>query len=183
MMAEKLLTRREAAARLGVHHQTIINWEKGGLVPDVRGRRGVASKFKLSTIQAWRDAHDLEARKELGETSPAAERAGRDRAQRKLLEQTYEVRARHLLPADEVRKVWTAHIAAVRAKILSLPATGSARVHRAGKLGGQRAVSLELKAIAYELLRELSGLADEPPPVEAKPAKSTKRKGAKRAAA
>lgn len=182
-MAEKLLTRKEAAARLGVHPQTILNWEKAGLVPDIRGRRGVASKFKLSTIKAWRDAQDLDARRELGESSPAAERAKRDRAQRKLLEQTYEVRARHLLPADEVRKVWSSHIAAVRSKILALPATATARLHRADKIGGQRGLGLELKTITNELLRELAGLADEPPPVEKPTRAKRSKKGAKRAAA
>ncbi|MDH3727592.1 MAG: hypothetical protein OER77_08685 [Myxococcales bacterium] len=174
-MAEKLLTRAELAQRLGVHRQTIVNWEKAGLVPEVRGRRGVSSKYKLSKVNRWRDEQDRAVRQELGDSSPAAERAKRDRAQRKLLEQTFEVRARRLLPADEVRKVWGAHIAAVRSKILALPAMAAARVHRAGKLGGQRGTSMELKSVAAELLRELAAMADDPPPTVAAPKR--KRRG------
>lgn len=92
----------------------------------------------------------------------AQERARKERAQAELAEQTFQVRARSLLPAEEVARLWGAEVTGVRSVILSSYTTHADRVHRAATLDGLAGVEQALKELAYEVLRELAD-PDRPP--------------------
>jgi phage terminase Nu1 subunit (DNA packaging protein) len=154
----KLVTRREAAAALGVHMDSVFKWERGGLPVVVRGGRGRPSKYDLEAVRAWLAARDQAARKTVeGPLDPVQERAARDHWQAELAEQTHQIRQKSLLPADEVSRAWAAEIAGVRAKLLALPTTFADRIHRAATLHGLAGVEKTLQAAVYDVLRQLAG--------------------------
>lgn len=152
---ERLLTRRELAEQLGVHMQTVTKWEREGLPVAERGRKGKPSLYSEIQARAW-----LQVREDAAQTGQtldlARERANKERWQAALAEQTFQTRARRLLPADEVERVWGATVAAVRAKVLATYTASADRVHRAGTLEGVSGVETALKQIAHEILRELA---------------------------
>jgi P27 family predicted phage terminase small subunit len=152
---DELVTRKELARRLGVHMQTVTKWEREGLPVATRGRRGRASTYSERSTREWLEARESAAQKG-GLVDVARERARKERAQAILAEQTFQTRARELLPAAEVEKAWLAEIQAVRTAILSTYTTQADRVHRAAILHGVVGVERELRDIAHELLRELS---------------------------
>lgn len=152
--SEGHLTRRELATALGVHMMTVTKWERDGLPIAERGRRGKASLYDEAACRAW-----LEAREVAADGAPvdlARERARKERAQALLAEQQYAARGRALLPAEEVEKVWGAHVAAVRAKLLALPLTLADRIHRAGTLHGVAGVEAALEQAVRDVLTELA---------------------------
>lgn len=157
-----LLTRRQLAEVLRngqgepVHMQTITKWEHEGLQPAVRGRRGRPSLYRESDVRAWVAARDAAASNLPGAKDLMAERARKERAQAVLAEQTFQARARVLLPAAEVERLWGAEIQAVRNAIIATYTTQADRLLRAATLEGVGGIEAELKAIAYELLRELA---------------------------
>lgn len=159
--AERPVTRKVLAARLNVHMQTITVWERQGLPIYERGRRGRPSTYLESQVRAWQAARE-QAAKANGHVDVAQERARKERAQAVLAEQTFQARSRQLLPADEVERRWTAEVQATRTKILATYTTQADRVHRAAILEGVPGVERVLKAIAYELLRELSSTDEAP---------------------
>ncbi len=161
--AELLLTRRELAARLHVHMQTISKWEQDGMPIAERGRRGRASRYQQSEIQRWL-THREQAAQKSGLFDVAQERARKERAQAALAEQSYQTRERELLPRSEVEKVWSAEIAAVRTKLLAIPIAFADRVHRASTLDGLVGVERALKDAVYDALRELANPDREPTP-------------------
>jgi hypothetical protein len=118
--------------------------------------------YREADVRAWRDARESAAQKS-GLVDVAQERARKERAQAVLAEQAYQARARELLPAVEVEKAWNAEVQAVRAAILATYTTQADRVHRAAILEGVSGVETELKAMAHDLLRELSAPALEAP--------------------
>lgn len=153
--AEKLLTRPEIAVLLGVNAHTICKWERDGFPIAKRGRRGVASMYRESDGRAW-----LQAREDAARTAKpidvAQERARKERAQAELTEQTFQTRAKNLLPRDEVEAAWGAEQKAVRTKLLALPTAYADRVHRAAVLDGVDGVEDALKEAVYDVLRELA---------------------------
>ncbi len=150
-----LLTRRALAAAFGVHMQTVTKWEQDGLPIAKRGRKGKPSTYRESDVKAWLEAREAAASKS-GMVDVAQERARKENAQAKLAEQTYQVRARTLLPAEEVARLWSAEVTAVRSVILSSYTTHADRVYRAATVDGLAGVELALKDLAYEILRELA---------------------------
>lgn len=158
------LTRRDLAERLGVHMQTVTKWERDGLPIAERGRKGKPSTYREADVRAWLASRE-DAAKKSGMIDVAQERARKERAQAVLAEQSYRARERELLPAAEVEKIWNAEVQAVRTAILATYTTQADRVHRAATLEGVGGVEAELKAIAHELLRELSAPAREVAPV------------------
>lgn len=158
----KLATRREVAETLGVHMQTITGWERQGLPIAKRGGKGVPSKYDLEAVRAWIAARDGAARKAVdGPLDPIQEKAARDHWQAELAEQTYKIRQKTLLPADEVERAWTTEVAAVRAKLLALPTTFSDRIFREGTLHGLAGVERMIQAAVHDVLRQLSGAGTE----------------------
>ncbi len=171
----RLLTRIELAKRLGVYPDTISKWERAGLPVAEPGRRGLASLYELAEVQKWRSDREKTAR-DNGTVDLTREKARRERAQALVAEQTLAIRARELIPREEVAEVWSAEIAAVRSKLLAWPSTLSDRLHRAAELGGLRGIEKEIKAAVDELLLELST----PAPARARRSSKKKKKAAKK---
>lgn len=161
------VTRRALAELLDVHMMAVTKWEQAGMPVLERGRKGKPSRYSVAAVKKW-----LAVREEAAQNGSALdlvqERARKERAQAILAEQTVALRARDLVPRDEVEKAWTAEVAAVRAKLLSWPATISDRLHREATLNGLAGVELVVKDAVEELLLELSA--------PAAPAKRTTRK-------
>lgn len=153
--AGPLLTRRALAAEFGVHMMTVTKWEQDGMPVAQRGRKGKPSTYRAEDVRAWLDARE-EAASKTGLVDVAQERARKENAQAKLAEQTYQVRARTLLPAEEVSRLWSAEVTAVRSVILSSYTTHADRVFRAATVEGLAGVEVALKNLAYEILRELA---------------------------
>jgi len=154
---KKLATRRELAAALDVHMQTITKWERDGLPIAERGSRGRPSRYSLEAVRAWRAAREEAARKVDGPLDPIQEKAARDHWQAELARQTHEIRHKTLLPAADVERAWAAEVAAVRAKLLALPTTYSDRIYRAGTLDGLSGVEKAVQAAVYDVLRQFAG--------------------------
>lgn len=179
-MTKRLVTRRELAEKLAVHMQTVTKWEQAGMPIEEPGRRGRASLYDLAAVQKWRRQREKDAQQN-GTVDLTRERARKERAQALVAEQTLAVRAGELVPRSQVEEVWTAEIAAVRAKLLAWPSTLSDRVSRAGELEGFAGVEKSLAAAVEELLLELSGAKEEssakarPPKRKAKISRKKKR--------
>lgn len=150
-----VVTRVQLAQRLGHHPMTITKWERQGMPIAERGRKGKPSLYREADVRGWLEAREAAA-KTSGLVDVAQERARKERAQAELAEQTYQARARELLPAADVEKAWNAEVQAVRAAILATYTTQADRLHRVAVLDGVAGVEAELKAMAHELLRELS---------------------------
>lgn len=146
------MTRLQLASRLRKDPRTIAKWLEEGLPVARRGRGGRPSLYDAKSVRAWVARRETTANGE----PVARERDRRDRAQALLAEQLHDLRARRLLPVEEVERVWVAEVAAVRAIILASYTTHADRVHRAATLDGLAGVERELKALAYEVLRELA---------------------------
>lgn len=166
--AGQLVTRVELARRLGQHPRTVAKWLEEGLPVKERGRGGRASKFDELEVRVWLEARNRAAAADGGELNWSQERARKEHWQALLAEQQHRMRERELLPAAEVAKVWAGHIAAVRTRLLSWPATLADRVHRAATLAGLPGVERELGAAVREVLLELAGegerATEKPPP-------------------
>lgn len=120
-----------------------------------RGRGGRPSLYDVEKCRAWLKAREAPG---LGETPGGLfkERARRELAQALLAEQTFEMRARLLLPAEEVERTWAAEIRAVRALLLSWKTTLADRFHRAAVLNGVDGVAQEVEAAVREVLTQLA---------------------------
>jgi phage terminase Nu1 subunit (DNA packaging protein) len=138
-----------------LHPQTISKLIEEGLPVAVRGRGGRASRFNVAAVQQF-----MKNRRSAGANGPAVnvahERARKERAQARLAEQVHALRERELLPAQEVEKVWSAHVAAVRAKLLAWPSTLTDRLARAFTLDGIAGLERELNEAVRDVLRELA---------------------------
>lgn len=150
-------TRREVAEALGVHMATVTKWEREGLPIVERGSRGRPSRYDIEAVKAWRAARDEAARRVDGPLDPVQEKAARDHWQAELARQTHQIRHKTLLPAADVERAWAGEVAAVRAKLLSLPTTYSDRIHRAATLHGLSGVEKTLQAAVYDVLRQFAG--------------------------
>lgn len=159
-----LLSRRDLAAKLGVHMISISKWEQQGLPIEVRGSRGRPSLYSLAKVLTWRSERDSRASQGPGNDLQAA-RAQRERWQAALAEQQHALREGELIRADEVARLWAAEAAAVRTIILASYTTHTDRVHRAGAIDGLRGTERALKELAHEVLRELANTDREPAPM------------------
>ena len=137
-----------------------------------RGRRGLGHLYRLDDVQGWLAARaDAKAGPD-GDLDLVQERARRDRAQRHLAEQTRETRAANLVAKDEVIAEWSAHAAAVKAKLSALPALFDL----------DDANRARAAALIREALDELADGNDEPwqaPAAKPKPKRQRKAKSAK----
>jgi phage terminase Nu1 subunit (DNA packaging protein) len=149
------LTRLELAARLGVHPITIAKWQQEGLPIASRGRRGVASRYNEADVRAWLEAREERARQNAPDF--AACRARKELAQAIEAEQRVAMRAKQLIPIEEVDRIWSAQVAAVRSRLLSWPTALADRLHRVAATDGAAGVERVLQDAAYETLRELAG--------------------------
>lgn len=172
----KLVTRRELANLLDVTMSGVAKWEQAGMPVFKPGRKGIPSLYFVTDVKRWLDAREKKAR-ESGTYDVARERARKEKAQAVLAEQTFAIRGGDLVPRDQVEKVWAAEVTAVRAKLLSWPATISDRLYREATLNGLPGVERTIKAAVDELLLELSKPTPKKPrPVKA-PAKKRRKSG------
>lgn len=158
----KPLKRRVLAERLGVHPMTVTKWEQDGLPIAHRGRRGKPSLYDEAACRAW-----LEARETASDGAPvdlARERARKERAQALLTEQTYATRAETLLPAEDVDRLWSTELTAVRAKLLALPQGYADRLARAVTLRGVAGAEAAIKDMVDEALTEFAAGPTARPP-------------------
>lgn len=153
--APGLCTRRQLAELLGQHMQTVTKWEQDGMPITERGRRGKPSLYAVAAVQAWLEAREVAAQTG-GAVDVARQRARKELAQAVLAEQTYQIRAKELLPRQDVEKAWAGEVSAVRTKLLSWSTTIADRVHRAGMLTGVAGVERELRDATEDVLRELA---------------------------
>lgn len=150
------VTRRELAQRIGVVMQTITKWESAGLPVDAPGRKGKPSLYIEADVKKWLASREKDARNN-GTGDVARERARKERAQAILAEQTFEIRAGELVRSSEVEQAWAAEVSAVRAKMLSWPASISDRIHsEALSERGLSGVRKVLEDAVSEALEELS---------------------------
>jgi phage terminase Nu1 subunit (DNA packaging protein) len=164
--AETLLTRRVLAAlpdlpaQAGpVNSGTVSKWERDGMPVAVRGRGGRASLYREADCRAWLVAREAAAKKG-AIVDVARERARKEHWQAVLARQTYRAREKELLPRAEVERAWSALVAAVRAKLLAVPAAHADRVHRAATLEGLPGVERALQEGIRDVLREMAGEGD-----------------------
>jgi phage terminase Nu1 subunit (DNA packaging protein) len=155
MRLPRLLRRRELARIFGVHVDTIAKWERSGLPVAHLGGHGRPSLFRESECRAWVAAR-RQAASQTG-LDIAQERARKERWLGLLAEQAYRARARELLPAADVERVWSVEMAYVRRAVVAAYTRAGERVFRASVQKGVTGVEHELKAVAYALLTELAG--------------------------
>lgn len=177
----ELIDRKELARRMRINIRTVAKWQDEGMPVARRGTGRRSSLFVEAEVRAWRQQLD-EAASVGGEAIDLnAARARKEHWQACLAEQLHAMRARTLLPADEVEKAWTAHVAAARNVLLAAAVSHVDRVHRAGVLEGAVGTERELKAMVHEALRELAGISGtEPPPKSADSEETRPRRRANR---
>lgn len=156
------VTRAQLADRLKVHPMTVTKWEQSGLPVEVRGRKGKPSYYLEAKARAWLLARE-EAAKGSGLVDVARERARKEHAQALEAEQRIAIRAREYLPVVEVERAWAFEVQAVRTAILATYNAEADRVYRRAMTDGPAGVADELKALAYQILRELAGARELPP--------------------
>jgi len=149
-----LVTRVALARLLGVSPMTVSKWIDDAAPVAVRGRAGVPSLYDPVKVRAWKAARDSASAG--GAVGVAAARAAKESAQARLAEQTYEARAGSLLPAEAVAQVWSAHIAAVRTRLVAWPQVLADRLARACAVDGVAGVERELEAAVRAVLAELA---------------------------
>lgn len=160
MARRTTLTRLQLAKAMGCNGRTIAKWLEEGMPVEERGRGGRASRYDERKVRAW-----VAAREKAGGMSEVArERARKERAQAVLAEQLAASRSQDLLPRVDVERVWAAEVAAVRAKLLSWPATLADRLTRVASLEGEVGVERVLDEAVRDALRELAGGGDQVAP-------------------
>lgn len=155
MASKKLVTRRELAQHLNVVMMTVTKWEQAGMPVVEPGRKGKPSLYSEKEVRKWLADREVLAR-DNGKLDVTQERARKERAQAIMAEQTVAIRARDLVPADQAEKAWAAEVSAVRAKLLSWPATISDSLFSAATLNKLQGVERVIKDAVEELLLELS---------------------------
>lgn len=162
-----LLTRLEVAYRLGVNPQTVTKWIEEGLPVAERGKGRRPSRYEESSVRRWVAAREkaIEGQRPGGRAPGGdgdapnliASRARKELAQAIEAEQRVALRAGKLIPVEEVDKLWSGQVAAVRARLLSWPTALSDRLHRVAVTEGPAGVERVLFELTHDALRELAG--------------------------
>lgn len=170
-----LLTRLEVAYRLGVNPQTVTKWIEEGLPVAERGKGRRPSRYEEASVRRWVAAREkaIEGQRPGGRAPGAdgdalnliASRARKELAQAIEAEQRVALRAGKLIPVEEVDRLWSGQVAAMRARLLTWQTALSDRVHRVAITAGPAGVERVLLDATYDVLRELAGGA---PPETAK---------------
>jgi phage terminase Nu1 subunit (DNA packaging protein) len=161
----KLLTRIELAAVLHMKPRTLAHWLEEGMPVAERGKAGRPSRYDETDVRAWMAARNAAAvqASQGGCATFADARMRKELAQAAEAEQRVAMRAGRLLAVEEVDRVWSAQVAAVRSTLLALPTALADRLHRAAVTAGPAAVETALQAAIYDALRELAS-GELPPP-------------------
>ena len=148
------LTRLELAAELGHSVRTIGKWEREGLPVLARGRGGQPSTYSQADVRRWLEARRRRLRSD--QEALTAARTRRELAMARLGEQQHAVRSGKLLPIEDVDRLWSGQVAAIRARLLAIPIALADRVHRIAAIEGPAGVERVLQDAVYEALRELA---------------------------
>lgn len=166
-----LLTRRQLADRLGKHPMTVTKWEQDGLPVAVRGRRGRPSLYDPTAVSAWCQARDEAAKQQAPDLLVA--RARKELAQAIEAEQRVAIRAGKLIAIEDVDRIWSAQVAAVRAQLLAIPTALADRLHRVAALEGVVGIETVLVDAMHAALRELADGGARPSPPRRRRAKTS----------
>lgn len=129
--------------------QTVTLWERDGMPTAVRGNRGRPSLYDRTVVEGWLKDRDA-ARQSTENLSLQHERARKERAQALLAIQTYQTRAKELLPRSQVTFEGQAYTKAWTAKVRSLPR----RMSQAGII--TREQEGDVAALCREILDEIA---------------------------
>lgn len=156
------LTRPELAERLGCAVRTVTKWLAAGMPVAVRGRGGAPSTYDEGAVRAWK--HDRDERARARSADLMHSRSRKELAQAIEAEQRVAIRAGKLIPIEDVDRVWSGHVAAVRARLLAIPMALSDRLHRVAVVEGPAAVEALLQTAVYQVLTECAeGVGVAPP--------------------
>jgi len=158
--APVFFTRQDIAYRLGVSPQTVARWTEEGLPVAERGKGRRPSKYEESSVRRWVAAHkhDTDSSTHTDSETPnlTVARARKELAQALEAEQRVALRAGKLIPIEEVDKVWSAQVAAIRTRLLLWPSALADRLHRVAAVEGPAGVERVLLDAAHDALRELA---------------------------
>lgn len=156
---------------------TVTKWERAGLPIARRGRRGKPSRYREVAVRAWLQQREEAAQSVETGVDLAHARARKELAQAIEAEQRVALRAKVLIPIEEVDRIWSGQIAAVRARLLAWPAALADRLHRVAATEGAPGIERLLQEAVYDTLREL---AETPvkPVLKPRRAKVSRRKAA-----
>jgi phage terminase Nu1 subunit (DNA packaging protein) len=149
-----LVTRRELARRLPCDPRTVARWQEEGLPVAKRGRGGRPSLYDEAAVRAWLTTREETARQQAPDFT--ASRARKELAQAIEAEQRVAIRASKLIPIEDVDRLWSGQVAAIRARLLAWPTALADRIHRVAALEGAAGVEQLLQEIVYDALRELA---------------------------
>jgi transcriptional regulator with XRE-family HTH domain len=149
-------TRKELAARLGVHPITIVKWERDGCPVETPGKPRAGGAFPTyyleSDVRVWKQKRDELAAS--GQTVTLTDaRTQKEISQARLNEQKLLVQQRLLIPTEEVEKAWSKEFAAIRTFLLSSYTTHADQILRVASIEGLSGVERELENLAVEALR------------------------------
>lgn len=157
-MAKKL-TSGQLARTLQIDPRTVRKWRAQGMPVAKLGRGGESSLFDLEAVLGWKGDRDEAARAQ--SSALKAARGRKELAQAIEAEQRVAIRARTLIPVDEVDRVWSSQVAALRARLLAMPTALADQLHRIASVEGATGIEAALETAVREALRELtSGSAD-----------------------
>lgn len=124
-----------------------------------RGRAGRPSRYDEDAVRTWMGERDVAAAaaSQGACTTFADARMRKELAQAAEAEQRVAMRAGRLIAVEEVDRVWSTQVAAVRARLLAMPTALADRLHRVAVTAGPAGVEAVLQAATYEALRELAG--------------------------
>lgn len=172
-----LLTRNDLAYRLGVHPRTVTKWTEEGLPVAERGRGRRPSKYEEASARRWVDAREKAVDGNGKSPNLVAARARKELAQALEAEQRVALRAGKLIPVEEVDRIWSAQIAAVRSRLLALPMALADRVCRVAATEGAAGAETALRDAMYQALTELAGAPAVKARRKRKPAKTRRKPG------
>lgn len=174
----KQVTRKELAELVGVHERTLYKYEGEGMPVALKQGPGKPTLYDPVAVKAWLVSREHESQG--GTVDLARERARKERALAQLAEQKLAVQAGELVRADEVEAAWSGHVAAIRTKILNVPAIYAARVHRAtaSSVGAVEAVLSEaMRDVLHELAGDESTAEADPSAAKSKRRATRQKKG------
>jgi phage terminase Nu1 subunit (DNA packaging protein) len=136
-----LVSRGEAARRLGVPATRISQWVSDGAPVHRSGRRGQPSEYDVAALRAWRATR---VKKTSARVSLEEERALLARAHRRKLETEARTRAGKLIDVDTVVRQGAAYTKAWSKMLASLP-----------RRAVQRGIPREHERLLIDLVREI----------------------------
>jgi phage terminase Nu1 subunit (DNA packaging protein) len=168
-----LVTSKQLATSLDCHPRSIAKWLDEGAPVAVRGRGGRPSLYDEEAFTTW-----VQAREEQAQHSPdlLVSRARKEMAQALEAEQRVALKARTLIHVDDVERVWSAQVSAIRSRLLAMPTELADKLHRVATLDGVAGVETVLEAAVHDVLRELAGGIEQDVPALKTPARKAQKK-------